>query len=199
MSNSLADLTGQPMRLRVAVRDEAGDPTGETLEYRVHPLDFGDIGALQRWIDAQSPDPYESAWEAIARQDAKGKPFNVAQQQFLLKNAAELAMRPANLIGTPEADRLLLSTEGLRQIILAGIRKGDPSFDGEAADRLVRSMTQADILRAYAASQMDLVISDPKAAPPAETPSRKPTGSGGSRRTRRAAKARRRGGASSTP
>lgn len=199
MSHSLADLTSQPITLRVAVKDDDGNPTTETLEYLVHPLDFSDIGALQRWIDQQFPDPYESAWEAIRRQESNGKPFNVAQQQFILKNAAELALRPANLIGTPEADRLLLSTEGLRQIILAGIRKGDPSFDEEKADRLLRSMTSMDIAKAYAATQMNMVVSDPKDTPLDVTPSTRPTGSGGSRRTRRAAKARQRGGASSTP
>lgn len=191
---NLADLTSQPILLRVEVKDDRGDPTGEVLEYRIHPLNFGDQGVLQRWIDEQFPDPYDSAWEAIERRRATGQPFNTAQEQFILKNAAELALRPRNLIGTPEADRLLTSAEGLRRIIIAGIRKGDPAFDDAAADRLIKHMSQADLMRAYTATQMNLVISDPKAEPLDVRPRSRPTGGTGSRRTRRAAKASRNGG-----
>ena len=195
--NSLADLTSAPVRLRVARKDEQGQPTGEVVEYWIHPLTFADHGALQRWVDEQFPDPFEAAWMAIQRQRDKGQPFNVAQEQFLLKTAAELAIRPRHLIGTPEADALLMSTEGLKRIILEGIRKGDPSFDLAAADRLVRDLSQLDLLRAYAATQMDLIMSDPKVPPLDVTPPSRPTGSTASRRTRRA-KASRNGGGPGT-
>ncbi len=194
--NSLADLTSRPIPLSVPVKDDRGEPTGEMLEYLIHPLNFADHGDLQRWVDAQFPDPYETAWAAIERRRATGNPFNVAQEQFILKNAQEQALRPRNLIGTPDADRLLTSAEGLRRIIVAGIRKGDPSFDDAAADRLVAHMSQADLYRAYAGTQMNLVISDPKAEPLDVTPSSRPIGGGASRRTRRAAKAGRDGGRS---
>jgi hypothetical protein len=194
--NSLAELTSRPIALKVEVKDDRGEPTGEILEYLIHPLNFADHGGLQRWIDSQFPDPYETAWAAIERRRESGNPFNVAQEQFILKNAQEQALRPRNLIGTPEADRLLTSAEGLRRIIVEGIRKGDPSFDEAAADRLIAHMSQADLYRAYAGTQMNLVISDPKAEPLDVMPRSKPTGGGVSRRTRRAAKVHRNGGKS---
>ena len=190
MSNNIADLTSCPVRVRVEVKDEAGNPTGRILEYQIHPLSFRDHGPIQRWIDEQTPDPFAAAWEAIERQRAKGEPFNVAQEQFILRNAAEMAMRPRNLIGTPVADALLTSAAGIERIIVAAIRKGDPSFDDAKADELMKHMSQLDLLKAYTATQMPLVISDPKATPLDVTPPSKPTGSGGSRRTRRAATAR---------
>lgn len=194
---SIADLISRPILLRVEAKDDDGKPTGEVLEHWIHPLNFGDHGDLQRWIDSQFPDPYESAWNAIDKARTAGRPFNVAQEQFLLKNAAELALKPRNLIGTPAADELLLSAEGIRRILLAGIKKGDPSFDDEKAAKLLKSMTSGDIMQAYAATQINLVISDPKSSPLDVRPTTRPTGSTASRRTRRAAKART-GGKSST-
>lgn len=190
MMNSLADLTSRPLPLRVEVRDDAGAPTGEVLEHLVFPLTFEDLGSLQRWVDAHFPDPYDTAWRAIQRQREEGRPFNVAQEQYLLKNAQELALRPRHLIGMPEADALLLSIEGFRQIVVAGIRKGDPSFDDAAAERLTKHMTQLDILRVYSATQVNLVLSDPKAGTPGGSPSATPNGSSTSRRTRRARRPR---------
>lgn len=196
--DSIADLTSAPIRLRVDVKGDDGKPTGEALEYDVHPLTLADVGVLQRWVDGQFPDPFEQAWEAIERQKAKNKPFNVAQEQFIIRTAQELAMRPRHLIGTPEADTLLLSTDGFRQIIVEGIRKGDPSFDEGKADALMKHMTQLDLVRALASTQMNLMVSDPKVMPPDETAKSRTTGGGGSRRARRAAKAHRDGGKSST-
>ncbi len=194
---SIADLTSRPILLRVDAKDDEGKPTGEVLEHWIYPLNFADHGDLQRWIDSQFPDPFRAAWDAIDAARERGKPFNVAQEQFMLKNAAELALKPRNLIGTPQADELLLSAEGIRRILLAGIKKGDPSFGDEDAAKLMRSMTSGDILKAYSGTQMNMVISDPKAPPLDVRPTSKPTGSTASRRTRRAAKART-GGKSST-
>jgi hypothetical protein len=187
MSN-LADLTSRPTPIDVVVRDDEQRPTGEILHHLVYPLNFADLGELQRWIDSCFPDPYACAWDAIQRQRDKGQAFNVAQEQLILKNAGELALRPKHLIGTPEADMLLMSAEGMKRIIIAGIRKGDPTFDDAKAERLIQHMTQADIARAYVASQVPLVASDPKAMPPGAKPRSRPNGSSTSRRTRRAAK-----------
>jgi hypothetical protein len=196
--NNLADLTSRPVLLRVPVRDERGEPTGAVLEYRVSPLTYEDHGTLQRWVDAQFPNPFDQAWEAIQRARAKGQPFNVTQEQFLLKNAQELAARSRHPIGTPEADRLLWSDEGVKQILLVAIRKGDPSFDESKAAELVKHMTPADVQKAYIATQLDLVMHDPKDGPPDGSPRSRPDGPSTSRRTRRAAKAGARTGGKSS-
>jgi hypothetical protein len=192
--SSIADLTSRPVPLKVEVRDDRGEPTGEVLEYLVYPLNFADQGDLQRWIDSQFPDPYDAAWSAINRQRDKGKPFNFAQEKLILQIAGEQAMKPRNLIGTPEADKLLTSLEGLKQIILIGIRKGKPDFADADADRLIQHMNQADIVRTYAATQISMVLDDPKAEPLDVKPKTRPNGSSTSRRTRRAATAKRRSG-----
>jgi hypothetical protein len=198
MSSSLADLTSRPIQLRVEVKDDRGEPTGEILEYLVHPLSFGEDGELQRWIDSCFPDPYAKAWDAIQRQRDKGKPFNTAQEKHILSDAARLAMQPRHMIGTPEADELLMSIEGLKRVVLHGIRKGDPTFDEEKAERLVKHMDMVDIVKTYVATQVNMLISDPKAEPLDVKPTRRPNGSSTSRRTRRAqAKASRTGGGSS--
>lgn len=195
--NNLADLTSRPTPIDVAVKDDEQRPTGEVLHYLIHPLNFADLGELQRWIDSCFPDPYDCAWDAIQRHRDKGQPFNTAQEQLILKNAGELAARPRHQIGTPEADMLLMSAEGMKRIVIAGIQKGDPTFDEAKAERLIRHMTQADIARAFVASQVPLVASDPKAMPPDARPRPRPNGCSTSRRTRRAAKEQARTGGKS--
>lgn len=198
--SSLAVLNGRPQRLRVPVRDEEGQETGDMLEHLVHPLTYGDLATLQTWIDQQFPCPFEQAATAIRQASSAGKPFTVAQEQFLLKNAAELASRPRHLIGSEPADALLLSVDGFRQILVAAIRKGDATFDAAAADRLFQHMTQADLAKVLFATEIALVVNseDPKAGPPAGNEKTRPTGGTGSRRSRRAAKARSRRGRSTT-
>jgi hypothetical protein len=197
MSNSIADLTSQPVPLKVEIKDDQGKGTGRFLEYLIYPLRFSEHGALQRWIDAQFPDPHRVAFEAIRTAKEMGAGLGVAQEQYLMRLASDQAMKPKHLIGTPVADELLLSLEGIRRILLEGIRKGDPTFDDAKVDELLKHMDQADYLIAYRATQMDLVIADPKSMPLDVKPSTRPTGSTVSRRTRRAAKVRS-GGTSGT-
>ncbi len=190
--NDLATLTSQPVFLRVEVKDSTGKPTGEVLEYMIHPFVMSDFGLMQVWIDRQFPDPFDNARNVIQSALAAGKPFNVAQEQYLLKTASELAIRAKRLIGTPEADTLLMSLEGALQIMEISIRKGDPTFDQEKAKRLYENMTSADFVKLYQQTQVQYVVSDPKVFQPDE---RKPSDSNGdsmSRRHRRARKAKER-------
>lgn len=151
--NNLATLTGQPQTLRV---------DGE--EYQVYPLTFADLGKLQKWIDDQFPDPFEVVSKAI-----KSGNFNYAQQQFMLDKAIDKATKPKHLIGSPEADELLLSAEGYKQVLIHSIRKGDPGFSDEDARSLFEKMTQADVMKLQSASNLDLVANDPKDMPPHDT------------------------------
>jgi len=194
--NSLASLTSQPSVLRVEAKNEEGQLTGEMLEYQVYPFTIEDLGKLQAWIDRQFPDPFDIARNAIDKAKSTNNPFTYTQEQFLLKNAAELAMRPRNLIGTPEADALLGSSGACLEILMISIRKGDPTFDEDKSKQLIRSLTAMDILKVYQATQLNLVMSDPKAGKPDENPTPNSNGISASRRQRRAtaAKKRRTGG-----
>ena len=168
---SLTSLTGQSQKVTI------GD---ETIE--IHPLTINDLGGLQKWVDDQFPCPIALAKAAIDRGN-----FNVAQQQYLLKTALEQASRPKHLIGTPEADALLFSTEGIKQVMLLAIRKGDPGFPEERIAEVVAAMNQIDISRTFAATGLDMVAADPKAPTPPDARPSKPSGSTTSRRDIRAA------------
>jgi len=190
--NNLASLNNKPALLRVEVKDDHGEPTGEILEYKVHPLGYSDYGDLQVWINSQFPDPFDTAREAIQKAVKSGKPYNIEQEKFLLKNAAELALKPRHLVGTEEVDPLVQSKEGQKILLLTAIRKGNPEFTEEQAEKLCRHMTHFDVAKAWLATQYDLMRNDPKAEPLDENLTKNINGSSASRRTRRAAKAKER-------
>lgn len=167
--NNIATLTASPQVLRV-----------DGKEYRVHPLTFADLGALQVWIDSQFPDPFEVVSKAI-----KSGNFNFAQQQFMLDKAIEKATRPRHLLGTPDADELLLSAEGYKKVLVLSIQKGDPSFTDKDADNLFTRMTQADIAKLESATNLDMVATDPKGEPLNIVPPSKQNGSATSQRRER--------------
>jgi hypothetical protein len=157
--NDLASLTGAPAVLRV------GDE-----EHRVYPFTFEDFGHLQAWVDAQFPDPMDLATLAIDRgrlvtRDGKQvrEPFPVAQQQLLLKNAAELQTRGRRLLGTPEADEKAQSLDGVKEVLYLSIRKGEPAFTHADADRLYKKMSYGDLVKVFAATAVNQVVTgDPK-------------------------------------
>ncbi len=187
--NDLGTLTSQPLRLNAIVRDDDNNPTGEILSYMIYPLTFDEIGSLQPWVDSQFPDPLERTRESIDHAREAGKPFTVAQEQFLFKAAQELAMRSKKRIGMPEADQLLMSLEGVKQILIRSIIKGDPTFDDEKAERFFKYLTEADVIRIYSTTQINLVINDPKVETPDVKRTSTPNGGTMSRRQRRARKA----------
>ncbi len=188
--SDISSLTSQPMPLRGYVKDETGKPTGEVLEYMVHPLSFNEIGSLQSWIDRQFPDPIQRTQESIDQARERGKPFTTAQEQFLYKAAQELAMRSRHLIGTPEADQLLMSVDGTKQMIALSIRKGKPDFTDAEAERFFNALMPLDFIKLYQATQINLVLDleDPKVGTLDLKPTAKPNGVTMSRRQRRAKK-----------
>ena len=160
--NSISSLTGQPRPLSVA---------GQT--YQLFPLTLDDLGQLQSWVDSHFPDPYQQAANALAT----GR-FNVAQQQYLLKIAAELSVRPRHLIGTPQADELLQSVEGIKRLLVLSIRKGRPEFSDDDAAQLYHDLGLGDVQAAFAATGVEAVMGDPKD----ERKTPRPNGSTTSRR-----------------
>ncbi|WP_422924504.1 hypothetical protein [Singulisphaera sp. PoT] len=187
--NDLSSLTGQAKRLTVG---------GEVFD--LHPLTIDDFGKLQEWVDRQYPDPFDlvnkqiSAGRVTLDDDGKEKreEYNVTQQQFLFRIAMEQSSNCKHLIGRPDADALLSTLEGVKQLLLLSIRKSRPDFTDEDADRLYRRMTIGDVARVYQATNADMVMGSER--PKAPTPSgkqdrpkrsRKTNGTGGRSSTRR--------------
>lgn len=151
--DDLSTLTGQPQILRVAGK-----------EYKVYPLTLADFGKLQAWIDDQFPNPFAEVKKAIALGD-----FTFAQQKFMLELAMEKATKAKVKIGQPEADELLMTMEGYKQVILLSIRKGNPSFSDADAQELFEKMSFVDITQLQQATNLDMVVSpNPKADVPLE-------------------------------
>lgn len=170
--NNIATLTAQPQTLSV-----------DGKEYKVYPLTFADLGELQTWIDSQFPDPFEVVSKAM-----KSGNFNYAQQQYMLSQAIDKATRPKHLLGTPEADELLMSIEGCKKTLVLSIRRGDESFTDEDADNLFAKLTEADIAKINFATNLDMVASDPKEPALNVQPPPRPNGSATSRKQRRASR-----------
>ena len=145
-SDSLGDLTAQPRPLRV------GDKT-----YQVHPLTITDFGALQIWVDSQHPDPFA----AVAAQIGTGR-FTPAQERHLLTAAVEFSGKSKPKLGTPEADALVRSIEGIKHLLYIAIHKGDPTFTEADAETMSRQLGPEGISQALSLTTADQVLSDPK-------------------------------------
>lgn len=156
--NDLATLNKKPRPITV---------DGRT--YLLYPLTLGDYGEIQAWIDSQQPDPYAAAAAAL-----RSGMFTQAQQQFILRSAAEVAATRRALIGTPEADAIIESPAGVKFWLSASIRKGDPSFSDDDAAALFDRMTLAEIRQVTALTEVEHVLTgegaDPKAAAGETTP-----------------------------
>lgn len=161
--SELTSLAGTPRTLRVRV-------DGEDREYLIHPLSIADWAAMQAWVDAQFPQPHEVTAAAIARGN-----YTVAQQQYLMRIATELACEhPGHPIGTPEADRLIQSLAGTKELLKIAIRKGRPEFTDAEAERLYLHLTLGQLEALYRDTEAALLMGDPKDGP---------TTSGGNGRT----------------
>ena len=128
-------------------------------DHRIAPLALEDFHELQLWVDRQFADPFAVADAAIARGD-----YTPAQQQYLYKLAMDRATSGRRLIGSsPEADELIRSLEGTVQLLWIAVRKAEPGFTEDDAQRLGKKLTFGDIGRVFDATGAGLVLSDPKA------------------------------------
>lgn len=168
--NDAATVSATPRRVRIG---------GE--EHALAPLSIADFGALQVWVDSRFGDPFDLVNAEIARHPER---YNPARQQHLFRIALDLARAPKPLIGTPEADELLRTVDGIKEVLFTSIAKAEPGFTRADADRLYGRMTIGDVARIFLLTHLDLVMSDPKAgtdgtpsptAHPDDRPSR-PTG-----------------------
>jgi hypothetical protein len=145
--DDIAAMTAQPHRMLVDGR-----------AYMLHPLKLNDFGRLQVWVDAQFPDPIGLVNDAI-----KAGSYTVGQQQFLYRSAIEIAARGHRPIGTPEADDMVRSVHGSKQLLLMSIAIGDPTFTEADAEELYGKLTIGDLARVFAATEAEKILSDPKA------------------------------------
>lgn len=169
--NDLKTLTAQPQPLIV---------DGET--YMVHPFDMNDWGALQAWIDKQHADPFDIVSAAIK----KGE-FTITMQQYMIDKAMEKAMKPRCPLGSPEADELVMSMAGQKQLLYLSIRKGRPDFTEEQAGDLVVKLTAVDTAKLGQLSTINMVVSDPKDEPLDVRPPSRTSGPAASRKRKKAA------------
>lgn len=146
--NDLATLNGKGQTI-----------TADGREYRCLPLTLDDHGDLQAWIDTQQLDPFEVVSHQI---ESRAIPIEV--QKFLYRSALELSTRNRVLIGSPEANALLDSAAGEREILYLSIRKGDPTFTRAQAAEVYTQLREAARLKALgAADVMRGEADDPKA------------------------------------
>lgn len=149
--NNLGSLTGQPKRIMLGGH-----------EYTINPLTIGDLGMFQEWIDWQT-DPFRLVYEALSRHD-----YSVAQQKFMLE-AAITAARHRIRLGTPEADALMQSMDGVLELLTISIGKTDKSFSEAKARALYSNMSISDISVLMESTGASLVMSDPKAETTGQT------------------------------
>lgn len=153
-------------------------------EHAFSPLMVADLGELQVWVDARFADPFDLANAEIGRNPGR---YNTAQQQFLFRCAMEIARQPKPLIGTPEADELVRSVDGVKELLFLAVRKAEPGFTREDASRIYSRMSVGDVARLFVLTSLDLVMSDPKAGadgtptptPPTSAPPEPPGSTGG--------------------
>lgn len=143
--NSLSILTGQPRLMTI---------DGE--RYEIHPLNLGDFGQLQAWVDAQAVDPFD-----IANEEIDKRKYPVAQQKYLLEIAMNLRSRGTPQLGTPEADAKLYSHQGLKQILWHSVRKGRPDFTLAQAEALFNRLTVGDLTRMIQDTNVNMVADAP--------------------------------------
>jgi hypothetical protein len=156
--NDLATLNGTPKPVTIGGR-----------AYRIHPLTLADHGDVQRWLDEQQEG---RVFEALERQTAKGAlPMEILK--YLARSALEVLSRNRILVGTPEADELLKTPEGVAEQLYLGIRKGDPQFTRQEAIALVRAENGEALARAVEAADV-FGADDPKSP---EAGGSSPTGS----------------------
>ena len=87
----------------------------------------------------------------------------MSQHQFLLRSALELQSKTRRLIGTPEADALMLSSEGLVELLFVCIQPGEPDFTREKARAFFNKLNATRVAQAIAATNADMVVAGPKA------------------------------------
>jgi hypothetical protein len=133
--------------------------------YLVRPLTIDDYGALQAWLDAQWPDPFDVVNDQVSRRE-----YSPAQQRHMLSAALELATRPRPKLGSDDAEPLVSSPAGVAQVLYLTIRRDDPTFTLAAATALLKLMTPADFARIFKVSEADRVLPQPQGDDP------KPTG-----------------------
>jgi hypothetical protein len=144
-------------------------------EHAVAPVTLRMLGDLQAWVDAQFVDPF-----AIVNEQVGKGGYNTAQQQYLYRVAMDLARQPKPMIGTPEADELLRSYAGFREILFRCVGKAEPGFTRGDAERLYDAMGPAELIRLLVLVNLDMVMSDPKADGGATAGDGPPTGGGSS-------------------
>jgi hypothetical protein len=132
-------------------------PGGAPKTYRFPRLTLDGLRRLQAWIDANAPSPLQ-----VTALHLHGVPEDVARRA--LDQALEATDRWAPpRIGTPEAEALLGSMDGLRQVVATMLRSGQPGIADAEVDAVVAQLDGPAIGRI-----LDVPGGAPAAAPAAK-------------------------------
>lgn len=126
-ASDLLALSGAPRTIR------AGSRT-----FDLHPLRLVEIGRLQAWLDDQAPDP-----RAVVRSSPALAALGRGARRFALRWADEHQARLRPLFGSPMADVLTFSVDGVTEILRLSVGRGRPPgrrFGIRAASRLYWSL-----------------------------------------------------------
>lgn len=116
--DDLATLCGRPRPLRAAGRS-----------WRLWPLRLLDLGDLQAWLYDQLPDPLPAVLAATAG-------LGRGARSFALRHAVARRRESRATFGTPAADQLCSSVDGLTEVLWLSVRRGRPRFGRHGAARL---------------------------------------------------------------
>lgn len=128
-------------------------------EYRLYDLSLADLGELQAWLDSLYREPLEVIAPQLGR-------FDLEVAKFLVRDARDAACRPRPQLGQGEANLLLLSVDGIKEVLYLAIRKGRPDFSRDDLDALCRRITLDDAYAAIEATGLMGGRDDPRAESP---------------------------------
>ncbi len=124
-------------------------------DFRVGKISPRDLGDLQAWLKREAPDPREKVAELM-----RGQADAVALEMWRQASAAAEAWPPP--LDSPQGRSLLLSPEGMSQLLWIALRRHTPGFSLDAARELADRITPEEFLDV----QRAVSPGDPKAPPP---------------------------------
>lgn len=151
MSDDLREIFAQPTEIRLS--------SGKVIQAR--PINFEDFSALQKWIDDQQPSAMDAAEKQIIRgrlvSDGNGgirrEPYPEDMQKFLYDRALHWDSTRRVFLGSSEAEALLRSQSGVRQLARMALKKGTPNVTDAEIDEVLGKMDDQERIRAAMAAE----------------------------------------------
>ena len=139
--------------------------------YRLAPLEFADLQELEAWVFTRLPDPIQ-----IAKELARDLPPDLAKD--ILLEAYEDVKNGARKLGSPEANRLLSTPDGFREMLYLSGRKYQPNMTREDWGRVLARIVEeeGETLAEALSERNGGALPDPKAPSSSMSTGAPPTG-----------------------